>query len=151
MKVVVSDATTLIVLQRISRLDLLAVLDEVLVPPAVWEELTRDYRFPSQVVRVEPVRDRKLVGFLHAFLDPGESEAIALAKERALPLIIDEKKGRRAARRLGITITGFLGLVLFAAERRVLTPGQAMEVVEGAMAAGLFIDSATLARFRSRL
>jgi predicted nucleic acid-binding protein len=151
MKVVVSDATTLIVLQRIDRLDLLAVFAEVLVPPAVWEELARDYRFPAQVVRVEPVQDRKLVGLLTAFLDAGESEAIALAKERGLVLIIDEKKGRKAARRLGVGITGFLGLLLFATERKVLAAAEAIEIAERTMAAGMFIDEATFERFRRRL
>jgi hypothetical protein len=45
-------------------------------------------------------------------LDAGESQAIALAVELCSPLLlIDEKKGRMAARRLGFTLTGALGIV----------------------------------------
>jgi predicted nucleic acid-binding protein len=45
-------------------------------------------------------------------LDEGESEAIALAVESsARLLLIDEKKGRRAARRLDVPVTGALGIL----------------------------------------
>lgn len=45
-------------------------------------------------------------------LDQGEQEAIALARELAADaLIIDERAGRRAASRLGITVIGTLGVL----------------------------------------
>mgnify|MGYP001767929126 CR=1 FL=1 len=46
-------------------------------------------------------------------LDGGESEAIALAIELSADLIlIDERKGTEAARRLGLTTIGVLGVLL---------------------------------------
>jgi predicted nucleic acid-binding protein len=57
-----------------------------------------------------------------AQLDPGESEAIALALDiNADLLLIDERRGRAEANRLGIRITGLLG-VLVEAKQRSLIP-----------------------------
>lgn len=57
-----------------------------------------------------------------AQLDPGESEAIALALEiKADLLLIDERRGRTEANRLGIRITGLLG-VLVEAKMQSLIP-----------------------------
>ncbi|WP_277485660.1 DUF3368 domain-containing protein [Catalinimonas alkaloidigena] len=55
-------------------------------------------------------------------LDPGEASAIALTKEYPNSLlIIDELKGRRVAKALGIEITGSLGVIL-AAKNKGLIP-----------------------------
>ncbi|GAB4024023.1 DUF3368 domain-containing protein [Spirosoma koreense] len=49
---------------------------------------------------------------LEATLDKGEASAIALALEQdECLLIIDEQKGRKLARQLGLTITGTLGVL----------------------------------------
>ena len=57
-----------------------------------------------------------------AQLDPGESEAIALALDiNADLLLIDERRGRAEANRLCIRITGLLG-VLVEAKQRSLIP-----------------------------
>ncbi len=46
-------------------------------------------------------------------LDRGEAEVIALAQELSADLvIIDERLARRHARRLGLTLTGTLGVLL---------------------------------------
>jgi uncharacterized protein len=56
-----------------------------------------------------------------AGLDPGESEAIALALElRPDTLLIDERLGRRLAVRHGLLVTGLLGLVVLAKQRRLI-------------------------------
>ena len=55
---------------------------------------------------------------LQTNLDPGESEAIALALElNAERLIIDERRGRNEAIRAGLRGTGLLGILLAAKQQ----------------------------------
>jgi hypothetical protein len=52
----------------------------------------------------------------------GEAEAITLAREtHDCLLIIDEKKGRKVAEDLQITIVGLLGVLLEAKEEQLIT------------------------------
>lgn len=86
---VVSNASPLINLAAVGRLDLLRRLyRRVIVPPAVWGEVVRRGagRRGSRAVRrapwirVKAVRDRPLVEMLLGELDPGEAESIVLAR-----------------------------------------------------------------------
>ena len=116
----------LIYLERIGLLGLLpGIYGNVLIPEAVWSELARGslavVAGPPPWLAVGVVADRRLVSELGAELDAGESEAIALALEqRADLLLIDEQMGREAATRLGIKITGLLGVLVIAKHRGML-------------------------------
>jgi predicted nucleic acid-binding protein len=127
MGVVVSDASPLICLGAIRHFNLLRLLyGEVLIPEAVWEEITRAPAFTVATslkvaadarsegwLQVATAHNRPLVTHLEAMLDPGEAEAIALAVERTSSLLlIDERDGRQMARTLGVPLTGTLGVLL---------------------------------------
>jgi uncharacterized protein len=59
------------------------------------------------------VKNTALVSLLRRDLHQGESEAIALAVElSADKILLDEKDARQAARVLGLSITGVLGILL---------------------------------------
>ena len=55
----------------------------------------------------------------------GEAQAIQLALELALPLLIEETVGRRVARGLGIAISGIAGQILQAFRRGIITAQEA--------------------------
>ena len=118
--IVVSDTSPILNLRRIGRLELLILLyEEVLVPPAVFAELTAktdgvsvmNGHAISSLIIVTP-RDQKRVQELRRSLDAGEAEAIVLAIERQADLLlVDERRGRRAAEAEGLRITGLLGVL----------------------------------------
>ncbi|MEA3301663.1 MAG: DUF3368 domain-containing protein [Pseudomonadota bacterium] len=49
--------------------------------------------------------------YLDDLLDYGEAEAIAIAKNRGVVVLIDEKRGRKIALNMDIRIVGFLGIL----------------------------------------
>ena len=117
-RLVVTDTSCLIALNRVDRLALLVALyDEVLAPSAVFAEYVRKQEapLPSWLREVE-VRDRAEVRrLLLRGLDWGEAEAIVLARTlRVSRLLIDEARGRKAAVGFGIPITGTAGVLLLA-------------------------------------
>lgn len=105
--IVVSDTTPLISLLKINRIDLLEKLfGDVLIPQAVFDELTVNERFrleadeirQKKFIVVKPVNNPESASILKraAGLDQGESEAIVLSDElKADLLLMDEAKGRK--------------------------------------------------------
>lgn len=105
----VLDSACLIGLERIERLALLpALLEPVMAPPAVIREFGSH---PEWLVEV-PVTDGGMVAALGLVVDPGEAEAIALAFEKGVRIILDDRKAREAAQRLNIPVTGTVGILL---------------------------------------
>jgi len=119
--IVVSDASPLIGLAAVGHLDLLRRLyGEVMIPAAVHQELTASSKAPGSTeidsaswVQAQAVQNRSLVDALSLHLDLGEAEAIALAVEvDAELLLMDERRGRSAAVRLGRRVVGVLGVLI---------------------------------------
>ena len=95
---VISDSTTVITLLNIDRMDVLSnPFDRVILPQRVYDEITivENITLERSYFITRNIRDRELYTLLTKSLDTGEAEAIVLALERELPLIMDEKKGTR--------------------------------------------------------
>jgi uncharacterized protein len=130
--IVISDTSVITNLAAIQQLDLLPQLyDRVLIPTAVYAELVDlDVAVPgtlevqsAQWIEIRKVTNQAEVDRLRNVtrLDPGESEAIALVQElNADLLLIDERRGRAEANRLGLRITGLLGILVEAKSRRLV-------------------------------
>jgi len=120
MKIVISDTTALITFAKSDILFLLDNLFEtVYIPDAVHDELIiKDdivkYRIDAfDKISVKAVSDLSILKRIKNYkIDRGETEAIALALELQLKLIIDERKGRQVALSQGVSIVGVLGILI---------------------------------------
>jgi predicted nucleic acid-binding protein len=139
----VSNSSPLIVLGAAGRLDLLnAAFGAVLVSEEVAGEVRS---LPTDLVSIRPVQDRLLLRAPAAQMDLGEASAIALACETpGSVLILDDKKGRRTARRLGLPVVGTIGLVMEA--KRAGRIALAGPVIERLIAVGLFASDEVIRR-----
>jgi len=109
---IVSNSATLIILNNLKKLELLKVFKKVYIPKKVYEEMNfKNVFFIPDFIETKDVKKNELYFYLTKLLDEGESEAITLAKELNLSLIIDEKKGRKIAKNLNIKIIGLLGIL----------------------------------------
>jgi hypothetical protein len=115
----VSDTSVLIALDNIGRLGLLkTVFGEVLVPEAVAREYGGS--LPSWAKVVE-AKETGLVSALMEILHRGDAEAIALAIQvKADLLLLDDKKARRLAARLGLRVLGTIGILILARKRGLI-------------------------------
>jgi uncharacterized protein len=146
---VVSNTSPLSNLAIIGRLDLLKQrYGTVRIPPAVARELSA-LSHPGGNARIaaalaegwlvveNPPASPPALPFP---LDAGETEAIALAlATQADVLLMDEKRGREAARRQGLTLAGALGELLQARQIGLL-PDLRHEINRLRAEAGFFVD-----------
>lgn len=140
--IVIADTTPIITLIKLNRLDLLEKLfGSVMIPSAVYDELTANPRFAkeSEIVRKcnylkrQIVIDRQSIKFLREIvgLDAGESEAIALSDEQSADLlVIDERKGRKAAQKLRLKIIGTIGILIQAFDSNLISKTEIISYVE---------------------
>lgn len=131
---VVSDSSPLNILVRIDLADVLGALcARVVIPTVVAAEMSHP-NTPGKVrkwllqrptwleVRSPSVVDTSLD------VDPGEREAICLARElHADLLLVDDRAARNAAIQIGLAVTGTLGVLEQAAARQLLSLPQVVE------------------------
>lgn len=161
--IVVSDTTPLISLLKINRLDLLKKLfGDVLIPQAVFDELTDDERFrleadqirEKKFIVVKPVNNPESTNILKRAtgLDQGESEAIVLTDElKADLLLMDEAKGRNISAQMGLRIMGTIGILMAAYEEDELSSNEVRECIAGLQHAGRHIGQRHYQMLLSRL
>jgi len=160
MKVVV-NATPLIGLSLLNRLDLLPELfEEVIVPRAVYEEVVVQggsrvgaavlssaawvqVKEPNRAPTIEPL----LLG-----LDAGELQVLLLACDLQPDwVLVDERLGRRVAHVLRLPVKGTVGVLLAAFHARLLTKTEALEAVRHLREQGFRISPAVVAWFEQEL
>jgi predicted nucleic acid-binding protein len=131
--IVVSDTSPLNYLVLIEAVEVLpAIFGRVVVPPAVIEELQAPGA-PDAVnawISAPPswleVRSPESIGTSLA-LGRGERAAICLASELSALCLIDDRKARREAERMGVKVTGLLGILAEAGDRGLIDVGVVVE------------------------
>jgi predicted nucleic acid-binding protein len=147
---VIVNATPLIALALLNRLDLLRrMFDEVIVPAAVYEEvIARGTERPGAGVIAQadwlqvvspgavPTIEPMLLG-----LDAGEVEVLLLAREKQPDwVVIDERQARRVARAMGLPVKGTLGILLAAALAGLLPRSEALDAMQRLLEQGIRIS-----------
>lgn len=136
---IVSDATALIVLINIDRFELFKMMfTNIILTQEVYDEVTVkpsakrfiDAEIKSGFLSIENYENKQAFKEINFILDKGESASIALALEKKLPLIIDEKKGRKFAEHCGIEIIGLVGILRFIYVHKLLTKKEVLEIIE---------------------
>ena len=117
---IVSDSGPIIAFSRIGRLDILkSLFGQIVVPMGVYEELvTKGKGRPGSAevsrstwIQRREVRNRENIEEFSTSLHRGEREAIVLAHEIGVPLLIDERRGRRRATDIGVFVIGSLTIL----------------------------------------
>lgn len=140
--IVISDTTPIISLLKAGKLELLEELYQtVVVPEAVYDELTKNHVYEKEkkeiekcaFLTIEEVNNIESVRILRNVtgLDAGESESLVLyGEKKADLLLIDEHKGRIVAKKMAVKHIGTAGILMLAFDKGILTAKEVRETLD---------------------
>ena len=139
--IIVSDTGPLISLEKITDgYDFIRKLyDKIIIPSAVIKEVAEGgYSDPLdylEAYNIEDLIEIKTVQNISNIpdierLDEGEKEAISLAYQLNLPLLIEETMGRRIAQSANIHISGIAGQIMKAYKHKIIKKKEALYKLE---------------------
>lgn len=138
LRIVVADAGPIIHLDELGCLDVLNSFTEVLIPPAVWQEIARHRPaalsaspvLKQVAVHNEPDEALRNLG-LRLALHSGELQALQLVVEyKATLFLTDDSAARVAATQLGCELHGTVGLILRSVRCGHRTQADAIRLLE---------------------
>lgn len=145
----VTNASPVIALAKIEKLDLLLTRDrKLMVPEAVANEILQA---PVQDAARQAMESGWGSTPMPVTLDPevlewglgaGESAVLSLARQQKALAVVDDRAARIACKALGIRLIGTLGVVL-----RARLEGQiasSVEVLKALQSAGLYLDESLI-------
>lgn len=149
---IISDTTALIVLSKLEQFSLLSNLFErVIIPSVVYDELiTKEAIALPDFFQIEPVSHHDIMLELMV-LDAGEAQAISLANRLKLPLLIDEKKGRKIAQHQGISVFGTVGLIITNTKRGFITADTALILLDRLVSVNFRISDNLLQQAKTQI
>ena len=118
-KIVIADTSCLIVLSKINELDLLHRLYGNIITTL---EVAKEFDEPLPTwITLNKISDKHVQQLLELQVDTGEASAIALALETAdCTIILDDFKARKLAYKLGLKITGTIGIIVKAKQKDLI-------------------------------
>jgi len=140
------------ILSNFALVSKLALLRDVLgdLSPATTSQVMAEFKqgikksfFPEadmswiKVVKLSR-QEAQLLKRYNEFLGKGEASCLAVAKERGVPLATDDAKTRSTAQRLGVTITGTLGILLQAVQQRLIPLDEGNQILAAMREQGYF-------------
>ena len=135
MNCIVSNTTTLIVLAKLNRFELLSnIFTQILISKEVKDEIcvkNDDIKknFENCILfLISEITDFDCFNELIRDLDKGEASAITLAIQMNFPISIDEKRGRTIARLKNLKTVGFIGILFLNIENGFIETKDAIEI-----------------------
>ena len=147
MQQIVSNTGPLISLEKLNQgYDFIRCLyEKLIIPPAVLDEVAAGQFVDPQeylhhyniidLIEVRPV-SRTPVILRAERLHDGETQAIQLALELQLPLLIEETVGRRVAQSMGIRVSGIAGQIITAFQQNSISATDAHDKLNALFHAG---------------
>ena len=160
----IANTTVISNFARVGRIDLLrAVLANLYIPTEVYAEiqagLEEGYAFLSQVeaaisplfedgwivlVALEGDAEFSLFGQISDNLHPGEAACLTIAKQRDWLLLTDDQAARKLATKLGLELSGTLGILVQAVKTGLLALDEANTLLDQMIANGYRSPFATI-------
>lgn len=149
MLTIISNASPLIGLARIEKLDILRKLwSEIVIPEAVYREtvIRGSGKHGADIIedacrewiQVVSVKNRSEVEALQAMLDEGEAEVVTLGQEMDADLVLlDNREPRMFARTVNLKVIGTIGIIIMAWQKGLLK--EPLEVINKLKANGFWI------------
>lgn len=167
MDTIVSNSSPLIHLFKVGSGPVLKkMFKRVIIGPAVFNEtvvLGKSKGFKDafliesavgdiiEMVQPSDVMKRNMHRYEAMGLGSGEAEAIAIAKDKSLRVIIDETAARSIASSEGVRYIGSLGILLMATRHGIITKAQAKSTCRQLISSGFHLTSAVLIEFEDTI
>ena len=147
MQQIVSNTGPLISLEKLNQgYDFIRCLyEKLIIPPAVLDEVAEgEFVDPQEylhhyniidLIEVRPVSQTPVISGAERLHD-GEIQAIQLALELQLPLLIEETVGRRVAQSMGIRVSGIAGQIITAFQQNSISATDAHDKLNELFRAG---------------
>ena len=161
MSVVISNASPLIALCRIERLQILKKLwKEIVIPRAVYREVVEEGAGKAGAdivsdacnkwIKVVPVENIEEIRVLRAVLDEGEAEVIALGQElKAKLLLLDNREPRLFASGANLNIIGTVGIIKLAWKKGLID--KPVKELQELRLKGFWISDSLVAKIRNEI
>jgi len=164
--VLVFNASTIIVLRELGRIDLIdgirrLGLAKIVVPQAVKDEFAMSgtrIGIHSNDVAVSP--DEVDIHSIDApqSLGEGERQAIAIAyaisrsQSGSIAMVVtDDLRARKTCRRIGVRVVGTLGLIEFAKKHGIIAKEEALNLLERIPSTSLYVTHEILEEARNKI
>jgi len=159
MKACVADTSAIIAFSSVGQLDVLrSVFSIVWIVPEVFNEIVtqgegwiaaveaqKELIAGTWMRRATICEDAIFESLYHTLGNSGETEAIWLALNRKIPVLLDEWRGRKVAAKVGVETTGTLGVLKKAKAQGTIT--QVGPIVRAMMVNGIYFKPDLISAF----
>ena len=116
----------------------------MLVPLEVQEEFNNELLSCMLIKKVRQLDKQVLIEELN--LGKGEAAAIALALETNKICVIDDSRARKIAKKMGVKITGTIGILLLAEKTKIIN--SAYNEVKSLQKMGFFVSESLIKKIK---